>query len=798
MNIDKIIGMMSLTEKALLLSGKNLWETHKLRDLKVPSLCMADGPHGLRKQVDLNHHMDMYNSIKAVSFPTAACLANSWDETIVHAVGSAIAEHAKQEGVGLLLAPGVNIKRNPLCGRNFEYYSEDPLLSGRLASAMINGIQSQGIGATLKHFAVNNQEHRRMTINSVVDPRALHEIYLKAFNIAIQKSQPMAVMSAYNLVNGVYASENMPLLNTLLRNTYGFKGMVVSDWGATNDRVEGLKAGLDLEMPGPQDSHTNRIIAAVEAGTLDTVIVDQAVRRILTLINQVQPALNEAKNCDLNAQHALAIKAAEASLVLLKNDSILPLKSEKNMALIGQFAEALRFQGGGSSKVNPTKVTQLKELFSEAFYAPGYSVHHEHSQPDLIHQAVQAVENKDVVLVCLGLSDRDESEGFDRKHLDLSEGQTALIDALVDVHENIVVVLFGGSPITMPWHDKVQAIVHAYLPGQAGAVAIKNVLMGAVNPSGKLTESYPLKYSDVPSYRYFANQLHHQQYRESVLVGYRYYETADKPVLFPFGHGLSYTSFDYDNLHISTKEITDSGTIVITCDVRNVGEMAGHEIVQVYVNPSISALFKPVKTLVDFKKVWVPKGEAVSVSFTLDSAAFDYFNVNTQTFEIENGLYEIMIGASVRDIRLRSVINVKASKNAIEVPDYRDSAPSYYSLKSEPFSVSTAQFQALMPTPLPDQPNPKIMTLNTPIYEMQTNVIGHRLYKSIEKQVHAQNGNDMMLAMLKEIPLRAVVNFSQNKLPLIQAEGLVEMMNHHYIKGLRKIIKGMFKNTKTM
>ncbi len=798
MDIERIIKAMSLAEKALLLSGKNLWETHEFRDYKVPSLCMADGPHGLRKQVDLNHQMDMYNSIKAVSFPTAACLANSWDETLIHAVGSAIANHAKQEGVGLLLAPGVNIKRNPLCGRNFEYYSEDPLLSGRLASAMINGIQSQGIGATIKHFAVNNQEHRRMTINSVVDPRALHEIYLKAFNIAIQKSQPMAVMSAYNLVNNIYASESMPLLNTLLRNTYGFKGMVVSDWGATNGRIEGLKAGLDLEMPGPQNSHTNRIIAAVEDGTLDMVIVDQAVRRILSLINHVQPALNTAKTCDLDKHHTLATSAAEASIVLLKNTGVLPLQTETNMALIGQFAETLRFQGGGSSKVNPTKVTELKALFSSAVYAPGYSVDQWEPQTDLINQAMQTVENKDVVVVCLGLSDRDESEGFDRKHLDLSDAQTALIEALTDVHKNIVVVLFGGSPVTMPWHDKVQAIVHAYLPGQAGALAIKNILMGHVNPSGKLTESYPLKYSDVPSYRYFANQLYHQHYRESVLVGYRYYETADKPVLFPFGHGLSYTRFTYENIRVSAKEMTDSDTVEITCDVCNVGEMDGHEVVQVYVNPSVSALFKPVKTLADFKKVWLPKGERVSVSFTLDKTAFDYFNVNTQTFEIENGLYEVMIGASVQDIRLRSVINVNASKNGVEVPDYRDSAPTYYSLKSEPFSVSTAQFQALMPTALPDQPNRKIMTLNTPIYEMQTNFIGHRIYNRIEKQVHSQNGNDMMLAMLKEVPLRAVVNFSQNQLPLILAEGLVEMMNHHYIKGLKKIIKGMFKNTKTM
>ena len=796
MDIKSIIESMTLEEKALLLSGKNLWETHQFRDLKVPSLCMADGPHGLRKQVDLNQQIDMYNSIKAVSFPTASCLANSWDESLIKDVGAAIASHAKQEGVGLLLAPGVNIKRNPLCGRNFEYYSEDPLLSGRLGAAFINGVQSEGIGATVKHYAVNNQEHRRMTINSVLDPRALHEIYLKPFKIAVETSKPLSVMSAYNLVNGTYASENSLLLNTLLRETYGFDGVVVSDWGATNDRVLGLQAGLDLEMPGPQASHTNRIMDAYHQGILSMETINQSVERILTLIKRVDSAIKAPGTCDLIQHQTLAVKAAESSIVLLKNTGVLPLEASLDAALVGPFAETMRYQGGGSSKVNATEVVTLRDVFPSFSYQKGYLMNHSEPQEALIKQTLKAIEDKAVVIVCLGLSDREESEGFDRTHMDLSAAQNALIDAIAEVHSNIVVVLFSGSPVSMPWHDKVQAIVHAYLPGQAGAIAIKNVLMGTVNPSGKLAESYPFQYSDVPSYRYFANQPYHQHYRESVLVGYRYYCTASKPVLFPFGHGLSYTTFEYKDIRVSSKELKHDDTIEVTCDIYNTTAIDGAETIQVYVNPPVSALFKPVKALIDFKKVWIEGNTHSTVQFKIDRSAFEYFNIKTNQFELEDGLYEILIGASVEDIRLSTIIKVSSDNADVVVPDYRDSAPSYYTLKSEPFSVSTAQFQSLMDTALPEQPNRKVVTMNTPVYDMRSNVIGHRLYTRIEKQLLAENANEMMHAMLKEIPLRALVNFSQGKLPLLQAEGLVEMMNHHYIRGLKKIIRSILKKSK--
>ena len=554
-DIIKLISQMTLEEKASLCSGLDFWHLKGIERLGIPSIMVTDGPHGLRKQAGSSDHVGLNDSVPATCFPTASALAASWNWELVYEVGQALGEECREEKVGVILGPGANIKRSPLCGRNFEYFSEDPYLTSEMAKSHINGVQSQGIGTSLKHYAVNNQEYRRMTIDAIVDERALREIYLTGYEIAVKEAQPWTVMCAYNKVDGIYCAENETLMTDILKEEWGHQGLVVTDWGAMNDRVAGLKAGIELEMPGAPNGNDALIVAAVQSGQLEEAVLDGAVERILTLIFQVEETHSEDFTYDRQIHHDLARRVAGEGVVLLKNDAaILPLQENAKIALIGQFAKKPRYQGAGSSLMNPTQLDNLHDELTKLIgaenleYAPGYTERGDHPDEALIQEAVEAAQSADVVVICAGLTDYHEVEGLDREHMKMPAGHDALIQRLTQVHEKIIVVLSNGSPVEMPWVDDVCAILEGYLGGQAGAGAIAEILVGCVNPSGKLAETFPVKLEDNPSYHYFPIGPSIVEYRESIYVGYRYYDTVQQDVLFPFGHGLSYTTFEYRDL----------------------------------------------------------------------------------------------------------------------------------------------------------------------------------------------------------------------------------------------------------
>lgn len=666
LDISKLLQDLTLEEKAGLCSGLDFWHTKAVERLDIPSAMVSDGPHGLRKQDMHPDHMGMGESVEAICFPTASAMACSFDRDLLYSVGDALGEECVAEDLAVLLGPGINMKRSPICGRNFEYYSEDPLLAGELAASFVNGVQSHGVGTSLKHFAANNQENRRMSVSAEVDERTLREIYLSAFETVVKKAQPWTVMCSYNRINGVYSSDNPWLLQDVLRDEWGFQGLVMTDWGAMNDRVTALKAGLDLEMPSSHGETDKQIVTAVRDGSLSEEVLDRAVTRVLTLVNQYL-AHKQDTTYDKEAHHNLARRTAEQSAVLLKNNGILPLQEGQKVAIIGEFAQTARIQGGGSSHINCYRVESALDAITKnsiqgSTYAQGFRTDVDETDSKLLQEAIQIARDAEVAVIFAGLPDAFESEGFDRKHLNMPNCQNELIQKICEVQPNTVIVLHSGSPVVMPWLDQVSAVLNMYLSGQASGGAAVNLLYGKCNPCGKLAETFPLRLEDNPSYLNFPGTRYQVNYQEGIFIGYRYYDKKRMDVLFPFGYGLSYTDFAYDNLRLSKQEATDADTITVSVDVRNIGQRAGAEIVQLYVHNPDGEEIRPEKELRNFAKVFLEPGESKTVTMELNGRAFSYYHTGIHDWYAESGEYEILIGASSRDIRLKQSIQINSTK----------------------------------------------------------------------------------------------------------------------------------------
>ena len=663
-DVKAIIREMTLEEKAGMCSGKDFWHLKGVERLGIPEVMVSDGPHGLRKQAEEADHLGLNESIKAVCFPTACATACSFDRDLLEEMGERIGDECQAEDLSVILGPAVNIKRSPLCGRNFEYFSEDPYLASQMAAAHIKGVQSKNVGTSIKHFAANNQEHRRMSCSSEIDERTLREIYLVAFETAIKEAKPDTVMCSYNRINGEFASENHWLLTEVLRDQWGFEGYVMSDWGAVNDRVKGLKAGLELEMPGSGGNTDKEIVEAVKSGELEEAVLDRAVERILNIVFKFTDNRQEGK-FDLEEDHKLAAKIAGESMVLLKNEGVLPLPAQgKKIAFIGKFAETPRFQGGGSSHINSFKITSALEAVkevAEVTYAQGYDVKEDVIDQAMLDQAVETAKEADVAVIFAGLPDAFESEGYDRTHMRMPDCQNTLISEIAKVQENVVVVLHNGSPVEMPWADQVKGILEAYLCGQAVGQAEVDILFGKVNPSGKLAETIPYKLSDNPSYLNFPGDGQKVEYKEGVFVGYRYYDTKEMPVRYPFGYGLSYTTFEYSDLQLSSDKIKDTDKLKVTLKVKNTGNRAGKEIVQLYVADKTGAASRPVKELKNFVKVELQPQEEKTVEMELDKRSFAWYNTDIHDWYAASGEYEILAAASSRDIRLKKTVYVEST-----------------------------------------------------------------------------------------------------------------------------------------
>lgn len=796
----ELVGKMSLEEKASLISGKNFWYLKGIERLNLPEIMLTDGPHGLRKQAGDADHLGISKSVPAVSFPTAAASACSFDPNLLYEMGVALGEECRQEEVAVLLGPGVNIKRSPLCGRNFEYFSEDPYLAGEVAAAFVQGVQSQQVGTSLKHFAANNQETRRMTSESVVDERTFREIYLPAFEKVVQDANPWTVMCSYNRIFGEFASQNGLLLTYILRDEWGFEGLVVSDWGAVVDRVLALQAGLDLQMPSAGALPDERVAAAVREGTISEETLNKSAVLVTELILKAQA--REPFRYDVDAHHMLARKIATQSAVLLKNEGgLLPLCKDQEIAIIGEFAHSPRYQGAGSSKTNPIRIdtipAELDKLGINYAYARGYMAESDLTNQELVDEACQVARDKDVVLIFAGLPDRYEAEAYDRDNMQMPENHNHLIEAVCQVNPNVVVILMCGSPVELPWSEQVSAILLMYLGGEAVAGASIDLLFGKGNPSGKLAESWPLKLEDNPSFGNFPGYPLTVEYREGPFVGYRYYDTAKKAVRFPFGFGLSYTSFDYADLQVSAGTILDSETVDVSCTVTNTGSTAGKEIVQLYVACKDSIIIRPQQALRAFEKVSLEAGESRRVHFKLSKRDFAYYNTELADWHVESGAYEIRVGASSRDIRLSQTVSVTSTQPAT-LPDMREKAPAYYHL-SQGIQVPDEQFEALLGQPIPARVRVKgtALTLNSTVTDIRDRWLGRRLSNMILKQSGKMAMGDpdlkvMMDKMIKDMPLRLIAMMSDSGdggMTLNQVEGLLEMLNGHYIKGLRQFRK---------
>ena len=668
MDIKALVSQMTLEEKAGLCSGDDFWHTKAVERLGIPRTMVSDGPHGLRKQDDQADHLGINDSIKAVCFPAACATAASFDPEMIRAMGEAIGDSCQHEKLSVVLGPAVNIKRSPLCGRNFEYYSEDPYLAGRMATAMIQGVQSRNVGTSIKHFALNSQEHRRMSSSSDADERTIREIYFPAFEMAVKEAEPWTVMCSYNRINGVYASEDPWLLTEVLRKEWGFRGYVVSDWGAVSDRVDGVAAGLDLEMPSSGGINDRKIVEAVKAGKLDEQVVDRACERILNIVYRYLENAKPETPWDKEAQHRQAAEIAAECMVLLKNEGdLLPLDKENEIAFIGEFAEKPRFQGGGSSHINAFKTTSALEAAKglKITYARGYSVARDEATDADIAEAVSAAKKAKAAVVFVGLPDSYESEGYDRSHMRMPACQNRLIEAVAEANPNTVVVLHNGAPVEMPWIGKVKAVLEAYLGGQAVGEAVVRVLFGDANPCGHLPETFPRKLEDNPSFLYYGGEGNVTEYREGIFVGYRYYDKKKMDVLFPFGFGLSYTTFEYSNLRLSADKIKDTDTLTVAVTVKNTGKRAGKAVVQLYVGDEKSTPIRPVRELKGFSKVALQPGESREVSFVLDKRSFAYWNKQIHDWHVETGVFTVEAGFSSRDLPLRGTVEVEST---VELP----------------------------------------------------------------------------------------------------------------------------------
>ena len=754
MDIKAVVKQLTLKEKAGLCSGADFWHTKAVERLGIPASMVSDGPHGLRKQEEGGDHLGANDSIEAVCFPTACATAASFDRALLTRMGEAIGDSCQHEGLSVLLGPAVNIKRSPLCGRNFEYFSEDPYLAGQMAAAFIHGVQSRNVGTSIKHFAANSQEHRRMSSSSEVDERTLREIYFPAFETAVKQEQPWTVMCSYNRLNGVFSSEDPWLLTQVLRDEWGFEGYVMSDWGAVSDRVAGLKAGLDLEMPASGGWNDRRIAAAVRDGSLDEAVLDRAVERILNIVfRHVENAKPETP-WDKEAQHALAAEIAADCMVLLKNeDKILPLEREETVAFIGEFAAKPRFQGGGSSHIHSFKTTGALEASSglPVVYAEGYSAAEDRATEEQIAEAVAAAKAVGVAVVFAGLPDVYESEGYDRSHLRLPDCQNRLIAAVAAANPNTVVVLHNGAPVEMPWIDSVKAVLEAYLGGQAVGLAAVRVLYGDVNPSGRLPESFPKKLADTPCYLSYGGEGNTAVYNEGVFVGYRYYDKKETEVLFPFGFGLSYTSFSLSDLRLSAAEICDDETLTVTLRVRNTGERAGKTVVQLYVGDEESSVFRPVRELKAFEKMYLEPGEEKELRFELDKRAFAFWSAELHDWYVETGEFRIEAGFSSREILETATLMVRSTA---ELPRHYDLNSIFMDVRGDPKAMAVLQ-------PLLARFRESFM----PPAEETTEAAQEAITE------------EMNLAMLNYMPLRAMLSFAGDSISPAVLEQLLAEIN---------------------
>ena len=802
-----LVSQMTLFEKASLCSGKDCWTTKPIERLGLESVMVADGPHGLRKQIGKTDNLGIGDSIPSVCFPTASAMACSFDRELLFRIGKAMGEECLLEEVAVILGPGVNQKRSPLCGRNFEYYSEDPVVSGELASSLIQGVQSTGVGTSLKHFAVNNQEKRRMTIDALTDERALRETYLKSFEIAVKKGKPDTVMCSYNRLNGEYCSEHDELLNQILRNEWGFEGLVVSDWGAVHDRVLGLANGLELEMPGNDGYRDLKIEKAVKEGKLSEEILNQAACKITEMILKGMKQKEVRHECNMQEHHNLAIEAALQSAVLLKNqDNILPGNRTQRVAVIGALAAIPRYQGAGSSKIHPIKVENgkdsLEQLGLKFDYCEGYSIkanrkkmiEKDKQQEMRIKEACEIAKDKDIVYLFAGLTEGYESEGFDREDMGMPLDQIDLIEAVCECNANVVVILEGGAPMEMPWVHKVKAILAVYLAGEGGGMAVAKLLLGDEIPCGKLAETWPLRGEDVPSYLYFPGELRTVEYRESIYVGYKYYEKAKKPVAFPFGAGLSYTEFEYKNLTIDKDSCRFGETVELSFEIKNVGTRKAKETAFIFSSLENKTVFMPVKELREFVKVELEPGETKKISISLDTRTFGYYNTLIRDWYSEEGVCQIIVGNSV-DICPLS-IPLFLSSDSKPQPDYRQSAPCYYHLKNASMVVSVQEFEAIYGKVLPDGSLPfiKPYTQENTLEDIKHTVIGKliiRYSESLAKKVTDDQADQegMMAAMMKEMPFYAMVATGEGMISEAMMEGVLEMLNGHFLRGVKRFFK---------
>ena len=799
MKHQDIISKLSLDEKCYLLSGRDFWSTYSVEKKGVPSINLSDGPHGIRKQEGAGDQLGLGGSLPATCFPTAATIANSWDPALGEEIGRNLGEEAACQDVAVLLGPGLNIKRSPLCGRNFEYFSEDPYLAGKMAAGYIRGMQENGISACPKHFAANNSELRRQASNSVVDERTLREIYLTGFEIAVTESHPKSIMSSYNEINSVYANENEHLLQEILRDQWGFDGFVVSDWGAGNNFVDGVRAGSHLEMPTTGGDSAEQLIKAVKEGKIDEAMVDRRVDELLDVVLAVDKAVQpyKGKAFDIEMHHAAARKASEQSIVLLRNEeNILPLAEGTRVAVIGDFAETPRYQGAGSSVVNPTKLDSAMDVIKNfPLEVVGFEKGYPRvgaKDPAMEAAAVDLAKKADVILLYLGLDEISESEGLDRQHMRLPASQVSLLKAVAAVNQNIVIVMSAGSAVEMPWIKSCKAMVHGYLCGQAGAAAVLRVIMGDVNPSGKLSESYPLSYEDVSSRPYFPAKERSVEYREGLYVGYRYYETVNKPVLFPFGFGLSYTTFEYSDVTATDKEVSFTLT--------NTGSRDGAEVAQVYVSAVAPKVYRPAKELKGFRKVFLKAGESQNVVIPLDDKAFRYFNTKTDRFEIDGGKYNIMVGASVADIRLCAEVEVQGTEAPL--PLGISELPSYAS--GNITAVSDAEFTKLLGHAIPDGSWTGRLRMNDAIAQLyyakslKARLVGKVLQGILDKSM-AKGKPDLNIIFITNMPFRAIGKMAGGMVSQEMCESIVTIINGHaiaFFKGLGGLIGGFFRQSK--
>lgn len=750
--IKELVAEMTLEEKVSMLSGADNWHTKAIKRLGIPATMVSDGPHGLRKQEKEGDNLGINESIEAVCFPSACATAASFSRKALYAMGEALGEECQAEDISVILGPGANIKRSPLCGRNFEYFSEDPYLASQMAASHIQGVQSRNVGTSLKHFLANNQETRRLTCSSNIDERTLREIYLAAFEGAVKEAKPWTVMCSYNLVNGEQVSHNKKFLTDILRDEWGYEGYVVSDWGAVADRVKGVKAGLDLEMPSSHGAYDSSVMEAVKRGELQEEEIDASVERILKIVYRYHENHLADASYDKEAHHGIAKKIAEETAVLLKNEGALPLAGDARTVFIGPYARKPRYQGGGSSHINSFKVVSACDATADwdnVTYIPGFEDNTDESNEAMIAEAVAAAGEAGAAVIFAGLPDSFESEGYDRTHMRMPACQNELIRRVAEVQKNTVVVLHNGSPVEMPWIQEVNAVLEVYLGGQAVGESTVNLLFGKANPSGRLPETFPLRLEDNPSYLNFPGEGDEVNYREGIFVGYRYYDKKNMPVLFPFGHGLSYTTFEYSNLKVSAEHIRDTDTLTVTVDVTNTGKMAGKEVVQLYVADKESTVIRPVKELKGFEKISLAPGESGTVTFTLDKRAFAYYNTKIHDWHVGSGAFDILIGHSSRDIVLRAEVYVEST---VELPVVYTPNTALSDLNR------TEQGKAL-------------------IESVMKTFMGDKDSQEKDEAAIPEGMKEMIEAMMSSMPIRGILTFGNSGMTKEELDNMIDKLN---------------------